>query len=78
MSQLRIERQSALEAVERLTKTLEERDLTIRNQNERFDAEVEKNLRMFGLAECHHLEERERHAAEVGAGACVMTSSRRT
>jgi chromosome segregation ATPase len=57
--------QDAQKTVEELTKTLAERDLTIRTQNDQFDAETKKNRQALDLAERGHREEREKLTAKL-------------
>ena len=57
------ERQSALDQVEQLKKTLAERDHTIRGQRGQFDVELESNRQVFCLAERNYHDERETLAA---------------
>jgi chromosome segregation ATPase len=65
--QLSDERQNALDTVERLTKTLAERDLSIRDQIDLHVAEIESKRQAFDLAERNHLDDRQRLTAELAA-----------
>ena len=61
------ERQNALETVERLTQTLAERDLAIRDQIDLYVGERESNRKASELAERNHNEERQRLTTELDA-----------
>jgi chromosome segregation ATPase len=61
------ERQDAFEKIERLTQTLAERELMIRNQSDHFDAELERARKAWDLVEKSHLEERQSLTTELAA-----------
>ena len=66
-SHLVVDRQNALDTVERLTKTLAERNLMIRDQIDLNDAEIESKRQAFDLAERNHLEAHQRLTTELDA-----------